>query len=67
VWLENGERVVAERDRLPLGVGPDRGRPKFEAAQQIHDPELQARALMKKLDELFPYTRGVCFGCGGKD
>jgi hypothetical protein len=57
VWLEDGERRASNKDRGP----PVAAR---EAASG--DPELQVRGLAQQLRTLFPYSRAVCFGNGGK-
>jgi hypothetical protein len=58
VWLENGERGTDHRDR---------GAPVANLAEPSADPELQVRGLMRRLRELCPYSRALCFGNQGKN
>lgn len=55
VWLEQGERPQ-ERTRGPIRPG---------IVAKMDDPELQARELMKHVEEIFPYSRAVLFGNTG--
>jgi hypothetical protein len=58
VWLENGERGTDHKDRGP---------PLANLVEESGDPELQIRGLMRRLRELFPYSRALCFGNQGKN
>jgi hypothetical protein len=58
VWLENGERGMDRRDRGP---------PAALKTEESGDPELHIRGLMRRLRELFPYSRALCFGNQGKN
>jgi serine/threonine protein kinase len=56
-WFENGELVRNELDRGAVKLGQ---------AAASDDPILRTQALLRtKLNELFPYTRAVCFGNRG--
>jgi len=56
VWLENGERVTGEPDRIPI----------LAKGRDVGDAEEQTRALMRQIHPRFGYVRGVCFGNQGK-